>query len=67
MTKIIFAVTGAAMILTTPALAAQSRHSGIAPSTGPTFPHVIVQGRDVGTDPSGLVRLDLTRDPFGGQ
>ena len=56
MTKIIFAITGAALILATPALAA-NRPS----TTGPTFPHVYSGGFDQGSDPSGLVRLDLLR------
>ena len=62
MTKIIFAIAGAALVLTTPALAAQGHQS-----TGPTFPHVYSGGFDQGTDPSGLVRLDLLRDPRSGQ
>ena len=67
MTKLSFAFISAAMIFATPALAAQSHRNGIAPTTGPTYPHVIAGGRDQGTDPSGLVRLDLMRDPpFGG-
>src|SRR3954465_4873848 len=42
MTKFTFAFICAAMILATPALAAQSHRSGIAPSTtGLTYPHVI--------------------------
>jgi ATP-dependent DNA ligase len=45
MTKIIFAITGAALILATPALAAE-RHS----TTGPTIPHVYSGGFDQGTD-----------------
>jgi hypothetical protein len=62
MTKIIFAVAGATLILATPALAAE-RHS----TTGPTIPHVYSGGFDQGTDPSPLVRLDLLRDPRSGQ
>jgi hypothetical protein len=31
------------------------------------FPHVYALGRDQGTDPSSLVRLDLLRDPPTGQ
>ena len=67
MTKIIFAITGAALFL--PRRLWQPR--AITPVSPPPparrIPHVIVQGRDVGTDPSGLVRLDLMRDPAGGQ
>jgi len=58
MTNIIFAIAGAILILATPAVAAE-RHS----TTGPTYPHVYSGGSDQGTDPSGLVRLDLLRDP----
>ena len=61
MTKIIFAITGAALILATPALAAKAPQ--FHQSTGPTFPHVYSGGFDQGTDPSALVRLDLLRDP----
>ena len=66
MTKITFAAL-MAVIISTHAFAAQSNRNGHPSSTGPTYPHVFSGGHDQGTDPSGLVRMDLLRDPpYGG-
>jgi hypothetical protein len=66
MTKITFAAL-MAVIISTHAFAAQSNRYGSPSSTGPTYPHVFSGGQDQGTDPSGLVRMDLLRDPpYGG-
>jgi|1185.fasta_scaffold71889_3 hypothetical protein len=63
MTKIAFAALMTVAIISAPALGARKN---AAPS-GPTYPHIFSGGADQGTDPSGLVRMDLMRDPpFGG-
>ena len=66
MTKIAFAAL-MAIIISAQAFAAQPNRKGPPSSTGPTYPHVFSGGQDQGTDPSGLVRMDLLRDPpYGG-